>query len=150
MAQGMRTAWDLMVMPRSRSMSMRSRYWARMSRGWTTPVAWSMRSARVDLPWSMCAMMQKLRSRACSVAAGWTLVICSGVGIGDTEIGSWLFLISGMGLAQVSHDGGPPPQPAGPTHSVRCGHAPVPHASRGHRRKHGHRRARHRAPTDLG
>ena len=84
----MRTAWDLMVMPRSRSMSIRSRYWARMSRGWTTPVAWSMRSARVDLPWSMCAMMQKLRSRACSVAAGWTLVICSGVGIGDTELGS--------------------------------------------------------------
>jgi len=29
-----------------------------------------------------------LRSRACSVAAGWTLVICSGVGIGDTELGS--------------------------------------------------------------
>ena len=67
--------------------------------------------------------MQKLRSRACSVAAGWTLVICSGVGIGDTEIGSWLFLISGMGLDQVSHDGGPPPQPAGPPRSVRCGHS---------------------------
>ena len=87
-----------------------------MSRGWTTPVAWSMRSARVDLPWSMCAMMQKLRSRACSVAAGWTLVICSGVGIGDTEIGSWLFLISGMGLAKspttAARHPSPPGQPA--------------------------------------
>jgi len=55
------------------------------------------------------------------VAAGWTLVICSGVGIGDTEIGSWLFLKTGVGLVQVSHDGGPPPQPAGPAHGVRCG-----------------------------
>jgi len=40
------------------------------------------------------------------------------VGIGDTEIGSWLFLKTGVGLVQVSHDGGPPPQPAGPAHGV--------------------------------
>ena len=66
----MRTAWDLMVMPRSRSMSMRSRYCAFMSRGCTTPVACSMRSASVDLPWSMWAMMQKLRITEGSVAAG--------------------------------------------------------------------------------
>ena len=50
-----------MVMPRSRSMSIRSRYCARMSRSSTTPVSCSIRSARVDLPWSMCAMMQKFR-----------------------------------------------------------------------------------------
>src|SRR3954447_8589161 len=50
-----------MVMPRSRSMSIRSRYWARMARGSTTPVSCSIRSARVDLPWSMWAMMQKFR-----------------------------------------------------------------------------------------
>src|SRR4051812_29835403 len=66
----MRTAWLLIVMPRSRSMSMRSRYWARMSRSLTTPVMPSIRSARVDLPWSMCAMMQKLRIFAGSVDAG--------------------------------------------------------------------------------
>ena len=60
-AHGMRTAWLLIVMPRSRSMSMRSRYCARMSRSETTPVICSMRSASVDLPWSMWAMMQKLR-----------------------------------------------------------------------------------------
>jgi hypothetical protein len=42
-----------MVMPRSRSMSMRSRYWARIDRSSTTPVNWSIRSASVDLPWSM-------------------------------------------------------------------------------------------------
>jgi len=47
---GIRTAWLLIVIPRSRSMSMRSRYWARMSRSDTTPVIWSMRSASVDLP----------------------------------------------------------------------------------------------------
>src|SRR3954470_14536233 len=67
---GIRTAWLLIVMPRSRSMSMRSRYWARMSRSLTTPVMPSIRSARVDLPWSMCAMMQKLRIFAGSVDAG--------------------------------------------------------------------------------
>src|ERR671920_1043808 len=65
--QGIRTAWDLMVMPRSRSMSIRSRYWARIARESTTPVSWSIRSARVDLPWSMWAMMQKLRITAGSV-----------------------------------------------------------------------------------
>ena len=66
----MRTAWLLIVMPRSRSMSMRSRYCARMARASTTPVSWSMRSASVDLPWSMCAMMQKLRIRSGGVALG--------------------------------------------------------------------------------
>ncbi len=32
-----------------------------MSRAATVPVDSRMRSARVDLPWSMCAMMLKLR-----------------------------------------------------------------------------------------
>src|SRR5690606_14855589 len=41
-----------------------------MSRSLTTPVTCSMRSARVDLPWSMWAMMQKLRMKAGSVDAG--------------------------------------------------------------------------------
>ncbi len=59
-----------MVMPRSRSMSMRSRYWAFMSRSLTMPVMPSIRSARVDLPWSMWAMMQKLRIHSGSVEAG--------------------------------------------------------------------------------
>lgn len=69
-SHGMRTACDLIVMPRSRSMSIRSRYCARMSRGWTTPVIWSIRSASVDLPWSMWAMMQKLRISSGEVAEG--------------------------------------------------------------------------------
>src|SRR5215510_8196696 len=56
---GIRTAWLLIVMPRSRSMSIRSRYWSRISRASTTSVSCSIRSASVDLPWSMCAMMQK-------------------------------------------------------------------------------------------
>ena len=59
--QGIRTAWDLIVIPRSRSMSIRSRYCARAARSSTTPVSCSIRSARVDLPWSMWAMMQKFR-----------------------------------------------------------------------------------------
>src|SRR5689334_19882462 len=61
---GSRTFCALIVMPRSRSMSMRSRYCARMARASTTPVSCSMRSASVDLPWSMWAMMQKFRIRA--------------------------------------------------------------------------------------
>ena len=61
---GSRTFCALIVMPRSRSMSMRSRYWARIVRSSTTPVSCSMRSASVDLPWSMWAMMQKLRISA--------------------------------------------------------------------------------------
>src|SRR5262245_34667490 len=69
-SHGRRTACDLIVMPRSRSMSIRSRYWARMERSSTTPVICSIRSASVDLPWSMCAMMQKLRINAGSVWPG--------------------------------------------------------------------------------
>ena len=68
--KGSRTAWLLMVMPRSRSMSIRSRYCARIVRSSTTPVSCSIRSASVDLPWSMWAMMQKLRISAGSVRFG--------------------------------------------------------------------------------
>ncbi len=46
----MRTAEALMVMPRSRSMSMESRSWASMSRLATVSVSSIIRSARVDLP----------------------------------------------------------------------------------------------------
>ena len=40
----------------------------RAARSSTTPVSCSIRSASVDLPWSMCAMMQKLRMRPGGVA----------------------------------------------------------------------------------
>lgn len=39
--------------------------WVVMSRSLTVPVSSKSRSARVDLPWSMCAMIEKLRM--CSV-----------------------------------------------------------------------------------
>src|SRR6187455_2493526 len=70
-SHGIRTAWLLIVMPRSRSMSIRSRYCARIDRSETTPVICSIRSASVDLPWSMWAMMQKLRISSGGVADGW-------------------------------------------------------------------------------
>jgi small subunit ribosomal protein S20 len=41
-----------------------------MDRASTTPVCWSIRSARVDFPWSMWAMMQKFRMTEGSVAPG--------------------------------------------------------------------------------
>src|SRR6476661_4417929 len=94
----MRTAWDLMVMPRSRSISMRSRYWAFMSRDCTTPVYCSMRSARVDFPWSMCAMMQKFRMMAGSVAAGTGAVRA----MGDTQ-GPYCWHYRGVVQADSGH-----------------------------------------------
>ena len=56
-----RTVWALMVIPRSRSMSMLSSTCALISRALRPPVAWISRSASVLFPWSMCAMMEKLR-----------------------------------------------------------------------------------------
>src|SRR5438270_11273661 len=50
-----------MVIPRSRSSSIESSSWGRCLRGSTAPVVSRMRSARVDLPWSMWAMIEKLR-----------------------------------------------------------------------------------------
>src|SRR5216117_809074 len=64
------TACALMVMPRSRSRSIRSRYWSRMSRAATAWVSSRIRSASVDFPWSMWATMQKFRRRLVSVTAG--------------------------------------------------------------------------------
>ena len=72
-------------MPRSRSMSIRSRYCARICRGSTTPVSCSIRSASVDLPWSMWAMMQKFRMRPGSVAPG---AFAPGSSVGGTAVRS--------------------------------------------------------------
>ncbi len=58
---GRRTFWALMVMPRSRSRSMESRYCSRMSRASTAPVSSRMRSESVVLPWSMWLMIDRLR-----------------------------------------------------------------------------------------
>src|SRR5215212_7267733 len=52
-----------MVIPRSRSRSIESRTCGRWPRS-TAPVSSRKRSARVDLPWSMCAMIEKFRVRS--------------------------------------------------------------------------------------
>ena len=57
----MRTAEALMVTPFSRSKSIESRICSVVSRSGTVPVRCRKRSARVDLPWSIWAIMQKLR-----------------------------------------------------------------------------------------
>src|SRR5919197_6014501 len=59
--QTTRTAWALIVIPRSRSSSIVSSTCSRISRCVTAFVSSRMRSASVDLPWSMCAMIEKLR-----------------------------------------------------------------------------------------
>src|SRR5471032_458580 len=53
-------------MPRSRSRSIESRCCAVICRSLMVLVAWRRRSESVVLPWSTCAMMQKLRVRAWS------------------------------------------------------------------------------------
>src|ERR1700681_1714197 len=53
-----------MVIPRSRSRSIASSSCSSISRFSTVLVNSSSRSERVVLPWSMCAMMQKLRTCA--------------------------------------------------------------------------------------
>jgi hypothetical protein len=50
-----------MVMPRSRSISIESSTCSVISRSDSAPVVWMSRSARVDLPWSIWATMEKLR-----------------------------------------------------------------------------------------
>src|SRR5690606_5797469 len=50
-----------MVMPRSRSIGLLSSTCDSISRSVRPPQGWMMRSARVDLPWSTWAMMEKLR-----------------------------------------------------------------------------------------
>src|SRR5436853_2843019 len=50
-----------MVMPRSRSSSIVSSSCGRCLRGSTAPFVSRMRSASVDFPWSMWAMIEKLR-----------------------------------------------------------------------------------------
>src|ERR1700754_1438856 len=71
-----------MVIPRSRSMSIRSRYCARIERSSTTPVSCSIRSASVDLPWSMWAMMQKFRICAGAVKV-WSAKLLMGISWSD-------------------------------------------------------------------
>ena len=61
-----RTAWALIVIPRSRSRSIESSSCARIERGSTVCVVSRMRSASVDFPWSMWAMIEKFRMWAWS------------------------------------------------------------------------------------
>src|SRR5205807_3869234 len=57
-----------MVMPRSRSMSMESSTCSTISRSVSPPVSWISRSAKVDLPWSICATIEKLRMLSMAAA----------------------------------------------------------------------------------
>ncbi len=61
-----RGRFPLMLMPSARSRSMSSRKSSRVSRWAMAPHRTRKRSAGVDLPWSMRAMMEKLRMRAMS------------------------------------------------------------------------------------
>ena len=53
-----RDALALMVMPRSRSMSMESSTCSSISRALRPPQCWINRSASVDFPWSIWAIME--------------------------------------------------------------------------------------------
>src|SRR5436190_23787484 len=60
-------------MPRSRSSSIVSSTWGRCLRPSTAPVISRMRSASVDLPWSMWAMIEKLRMLRAGALTDWML-----------------------------------------------------------------------------
>jgi hypothetical protein len=60
-----------MVMPRSRSISIESSTCSRILARVEPPQYWISRSAKVDLPWSIWAMIAKLRIWARSVICGW-------------------------------------------------------------------------------
>ena len=64
-----RTAWDLIVIPLSRSSSMLSSTCSCISRFVKSPVISMMRSASVDLPWSIWAMIQKFLILLCFIFA---------------------------------------------------------------------------------
>jgi hypothetical protein len=53
------TGCIFIVMPRSRSNSIESNTWSRILLFSIVPVSSSILSARVDLPWSMCAIIEK-------------------------------------------------------------------------------------------
>ena len=139
-------------MPRSRSMSIRSRYCARIARASTTPVICSIRSASVDLPWSMWAMMQKFRISSGGVACG-----CSAVrAMGDTGFSN---LTGRRGrIVTVSHApryaGDAPPARASPRrtvpHAVRQRRGPVVAPEGAGSRRRRRRSARHRRCAPVG
>ena len=79
----MRAVFSLIVMPRSRSRSMPSRNCFIMSRSSTVPVLISSWSASVDLPWSMCAMMLKLRMRSTATCGHRGALLLEGFGRRD-------------------------------------------------------------------
>src|SRR5580765_3092976 len=62
-----RTVWALIVIPRSFSRSIESRTWSTAFLASMVPVRDRSRSARVDLPWSMWATMEKLRIRSMAI-----------------------------------------------------------------------------------
>src|SRR5690242_16335525 len=64
----MATGWDLMVIPFSRSRSIASSNWALDSRSVTVLVNSISRSESVVFPWSMWAMIEKLRVRDVGMA----------------------------------------------------------------------------------
>src|SRR6266511_5928909 len=59
-----------MVIPRSRSRSIESSIWGTWARASTAPVSSRILSASVDLPWSMWAMIEKLRMRSIAATKG--------------------------------------------------------------------------------
>ena len=65
-----RTFCAFMVIPRSRSRSIESRYWSRIERASTAPVSSRMRSDSVDLPWSTWLIIEKFLIRSVAGTEG--------------------------------------------------------------------------------
>src|SRR5881296_3506086 len=90
-----------MVMPRSRSKSIPSSTWSSISRRVRAPVSSRIRSDNVVLPWSMWAMMQKLRIERGSM--GWGSELQAGIGV-DGQVGE--LAVQELGPADEGDHGG--------------------------------------------
>src|SRR5690348_10739640 len=111
-----RTACALIVIPRSRSSSIESSTCSRMSRAETASVISRMRSASVDLPWSMCAMIEKLRILLWSMAGA--MVLAAARGLFAREVDE-----SARASALLDHDRAEPRMPEGHHELVAEPHA---------------------------
>lgn len=75
-----------MVIPRSRSRSIRSKYWSRICRSATAWVSSRKRSASVDFPWSIWATTQKLRIRDWStVRLGYAVALVESAAVANIK-----------------------------------------------------------------
>src|SRR5437762_2535042 len=95
-------------MPRSRSISIVSSTCSRISRASSPPQVWISRSASVDLPWSICAMIAKLRIWLIGVVMTFQRVPLIGFVHGSAPVGQYKSYVASFvaGLREEDFESG--------------------------------------------